>query len=277
MVFSNDDGDRLQADHYCGLSQREKWGPDQHFIMAKKGAAEARLVLRPSRRETIRVDSVEVSRASPRKVLAWIEEIYSSIPPVDYSPPEERWQYMQKTISKLENGKPVKIVLLGDSIVNDAANSHFQLLLERNWNAHVTTVSSVGSGRGCQYYQQKDRVKEYVTSHEPDLLIIGGISHQFDSDPVKRVIRSVREHSSADIMVMSSAAGRPHPERQKFARELRQLAENLQVEYLNMRMAWDTYIDGSGQTPDRFMRDPVHANARGKQVMGRILARYLSP
>jgi hypothetical protein len=34
---------------------------------------------------------------------------------------------------------------------------------------------------------------------------------------------------------------------------------------------WWEYIKESGKTPGWFMRDAVHANARGSQIIGRLL------
>ncbi len=43
------------------------------------------------------------------------------------------------------------------------------------------------------------------------------------------------------------------------------------------RTVWDEYMLRSYRPQDWFMRDIIHANNRGKHVLGRILARYFEP
>jgi hypothetical protein len=49
------------------------------------------------------------------------------------------------------------------------------------------------------------------------------------------------------------------------------------VEYLDLRGAWEAYLTASPRPRAWYQRDAVHANTRGKQILGRILAAYLGP
>jgi hypothetical protein len=40
---------------------------------------------------------------------------------------------------------------------------------------------------------------------------------------------------------------------------------------------WGRTIRESGKDLDRFKRDPIHANIRGEQILGHILAAHLAP
>ncbi|MBN2269809.1 MAG: hypothetical protein JXN61_04295 [Sedimentisphaerales bacterium] len=51
----------------------------------------------------------------------------------------------------------------------------------------------------------------------------------------------------------------------------------MKTAFLDMEAAWGRYIPESGKELDWFKRDPVHADERGEQILGRILAEYLSP
>jgi hypothetical protein len=55
------------------------------------------------------------------------------------------------------------------------------------------------------------------------------------------------------------------------------MAGEEKVELLDLRTAWDAYVLASPRPQVWFMRDVVHANVRGKSVLGRILLRYFEP
>ena len=47
------------------------------------------------------------------------------------------------------------------------------------------------------------------------------------------------------------------------------------VSFLDMRKLWNEYVANSGKPIEWFMRDEIHANSRGKQVVGQYLLNYL--
>jgi hypothetical protein len=55
------------------------------------------------------------------------------------------------------------------------------------------------------------------------------------------------------------------------------LAAEESVELVNMTGPWGEYIRHSEKARGWFMRDPVHANERGFQILGRILEKYFAP
>jgi lysophospholipase L1-like esterase len=68
-----------------------------------------------------------------------------------------------------------------------------------------------------------------------------------------------------------------HPSGADFRSRLARLADELKVGYVDMTAAWGDYIRASGKPTDWFKRDVVHANDRGEQIVGRILAAHLGP
>ncbi len=53
------------------------------------------------------------------------------IPKVNYVPPPDRWQYLPRTAAALAKpGGELRIVMLGDSIVNDTARSRWGVELQ---------------------------------------------------------------------------------------------------------------------------------------------------
>jgi lysophospholipase L1-like esterase len=131
-----------------------------------------------------------------------------------------------------------------------------------------------------------------VLDYEPDLLIIGGISHGYDPEAIRSVIRQVRRKADPDILVMSGAVSFPPdfdrlfpdlPPHQRAAQirlaknyrpALAKVAQQEKVEYLDIRSLWDAYERSIRKHPMWLRRDHVHANARGRQVLARILEAY---
>jgi len=55
------------------------------------------------------------------------------------------------------------------------------------------------------------------------------------------------------------------------------LAGEEKADFLDMHGLLGRYLLDSKWICKSFMRDPVHANWRGKQVLGRILEKYFAP
>jgi len=220
-----------------------------------------------------------------------IDAIYAGLAPVKYDPPAERWKYLPKTMQRLRDGTELRIVMLGDSIINDTASSQYELLLERMYpKCKVTKIRSVRGSTGCWWYKEEGRVKEWVLDHNPDLLMIGGISQRGDVDSIRDVIRQVRAvRPEVEILVITPVFGSTNPRTDKewtydtdpngpgYRSQLLRLAAEEQVEFLDMTGPWGQYIREADKTRGWFMRDPVHANERGFQILGRILEKYFAP
>ena len=142
---------------------------------------------------------------------------------------------------------------------------------------------------GCWWYKYPGRVQKYVLDHKPDLVIIGGISHRNDVESIREVIRQIQEASQPDILLMTGAFGSTDPGKddqwQKisdpsrysdYRKGLEKLAGEVGAAFLDMEAAWAKYVRDSGKDLASFKRDAVHANAQGEQILGHILANYLS-
>jgi hypothetical protein len=223
--------------------------------------------------------------------LARIDAVYRAMEPVHYVPPAGRWQFIPRTIQRLRDGGTLRIVMLGDSIVNDTGSSQYELLLERMYpNCKVVKIRSVRGSTGCWWYKEEGRVGEWVLKHEPDLLMIGGISQRDDTESIRAVIRQVRAaRPHVEVMLMSPVFGSYDPRADKqwaydadpqgdgYRSRLMRLAAEEKAEFMNMTGPWGEYIRRSDKSRGWFMRDPVHANERGFQILGRILEKYFAP
>lgn len=226
-----------------------------------------------------------------QRTLDQIERVYSEIPPVRYIPPASRWKNLPRTKQRLAEGGTFRVVMLGDSIVNDTSRSCWNLLLEKSFpQCRVEKITSVRGSTGCWWYKEPGRVQKYVLDHKPELVIIGGISHRGDVDSIRDVIGQIRSDSDADILLMTGAFGRVDPRDEEqwtkisdpnhfsdYRRDLERLAREVGAAFLDMEFAWGDYIRRSERDLDWFKRDPIHANDRGEQILGHILATYLTP
>lgn len=214
------------------------------------------------------------------------DAIYAAMSPIAWEPPNDRWKYLPKTMEKLKNGESLRIVLLGDSIIGDTSSSQFELVLQREYpNCKIEKILSNRSSTGCRWYKEENRVEQYVLKYEPDLLIVGGISNG-DAESVRSVIQQVREKQSPEIALMTPVFGavgdghlrnwtfEPDMEKFPFRAELKKVAEEESCEFIDLTGVTWQYMQNSGKCYGWFMRDYVHANERGFQVIGRPLVRY---
>jgi hypothetical protein len=73
------------------------------------------------------------------------------------------------------------------------------------------------------------------------------------------------------------SCGEKRKDSAQFATRLRRMAMVEKVDFFDIRKAWDEYMVSSGHDYDWFLRDSIHGNSRGKQVVGRLLAEYFRP
>ncbi len=235
-------------------------------------------------------ESSTADKADP--VLERIDFIYSDMAPLAWTPPPDRWRNLDRTIETLKRGGTLRVVMLGDSIVNDTSRSAWEKLVERLYpGARIEKVTSVRGGTGCWYYKDPVQLEEYVLKHKPDLLMIGGISHRDDIESVREVVRGVRANLDSDpeILLMTPCFGHKDPrvdpnwtfeipaDANDFRTQLKRLAEEENTAFLDMTGPWGQYIRTCGEDIHWFKRDIVHANARGEAILARILERFFAP
>lgn len=227
---------------------------------------------------------------SPERSLADTEKIYAAMPPVTYVPPRDRWAHLAKTHKKLRGSGELRVVMLGDSLVNDTSRSNWSFALNALYpKVQIVKFTCVRGGTGCWWYRQPPRIQRYVLDFQPDLVLLGGISHQNDTDSIADVIRQIRKASRAEIVLMTGPFGAVdpnqeaewqkllHPAAEDYRARLLALARAEKVAFLDVQQAWGEYVRASGKPVSAFKRDGVHANAEGEQILGHILIRYFAP
>ena len=301
VMFFDAKDKMLQADHNSGIDVSETWIDNEFFFQSKEGAVTACLwfyPLAPQPGKAVSVRDIRVMAAGSERVLAWADKLYAKLPQVDYEPENDRWSLIPRTMKKLENGETVRIVILGDSIGNDTGNSPVDKLIERQYpGSEVKVITSIRGSTGCQYYRHENRVQDYVTRYRPNLVMITAISHGYDLESIRDVVRQIRVQNDAEIILTSGPIGQDklmiegYAENKELSLEqaaalhrafldgLGQLAQEERVEFIPLRTLWNDYLGGPEREYDVmwFMRDRTHANVRGRQVVARLLEKYFAP
>lgn len=224
---------------------------------------------------------------SPEEMKAALGEL----PPSRYVPPTERWRRLPRTAAALaRGGGELRVVMLGDSIVNDTARSRWGDAVQALYPAtRISVVAVVRGSTGCWWYKEENRIELYVAPHHPDLVIIGGISHHEDIASIRDVVGRIHRSGPCDVLLMTGAFGETDPNdpnqwsydipatRGGYRAQLRALADEERDAFLDMTAEWGRVLRDSGRPLEWFKRDAIHANIRGEQVLGRVLATYFAP
>lgn len=237
-------------------------------------------------------DNVVVTALSREAALEWADHIYGHMPALSYTPPVGRHQYLSETLSLLQNGDPLKVIFVGDSLMQDAANSMLDVLLERRFPGSTIEIqAATGQGTGINKwnddasYDWPDQdldLDNAVIEQRPDLVLLGGISNNFtDWDTSFRELigkirtRSIARWGSApDILIMT---GPPFYSPQgTYNADLATIASEEGVAFLDLYSAVLSYVTPSFTISD-LQRDTYHANTFGKQLFGRILLEWFEP
>jgi len=309
-IFYDRDGERMLTDHFSSIEPSAEWSPTVSCIVAKAGARWMRIEFRPRGGE-IYMDDVSIRRVRRKEVAQWADRVYASIPPVTYTPPEDRWRHIPKAIAKLRAGGTLTVVMLGDSIACDTGTSAWDTLVERRYpGSRVHTITSTRPSTGCRFYMQPGKVKRYVLDYKPDLVIIGGIGGG-GGGAVRSVVHQIRAASDAEILVTTGAFGykqwfewyktttqpatqpttrpatqpasrpatRPTPPPRGAPRVsgVAKFAAEEKIGYIDTRKAFNEYLLAADKPYEIFIRDSLHANTRGRQIVARIFEAFFAP
>lgn len=283
-------------DDYASIHPSEDWRDNEVVVRNRDGAATLSIAFQG--RSPIAVSGLNVDVITAAEAAAWADRLYAGLPPLMWTPPLGRWARLPRTLARLKAGGELRIVQLGDSIINDTNNGNWDALVGRTWpKARLRMVTAVRGSTGCWYYQRPEHFASYVAAHRPDLLLIGGISNHFNIDTatalehLRTVTLRARDTIGCEIALMSGPVGddwRPHdpgaadawlptqgaPPVPEFYLGMEKMAAELGLAFIDCHRAWHDYL-GSSQKPWQwFHRDRVHANDRGKQIIARILHQW---
>ncbi len=298
--YYDKDGKFIVADTYSSVECSTDFTVSEGIIRTREYAATVRIGVRGG------FGSVELKNAalvlvSDKDALTWSDAYVTKLPALKFKAPAGRHKLIPKTIARLKNGTLTRIVMLGDSIINDTSNSNYELQLRRLYpkmNARI--ITSVRGGTGVRVYQAEDKHKQYVIDRKPDLLMIGGISNGKNIKNFRTVVQLTRKaFPDCEIMIMTGPMGGDWRKGGKspvnplamqkfedtkrgrqftaFRDKLKALCTEEKVAFFDMGLAWHHYLGASGKPYMFFHRDKVHANTPGKEILGRILTRWFAP
>jgi hypothetical protein len=116
--------------------------------------------------------------SSPCRSLAQIDKIQAEMPPGKFTLPISDWKNLERTHRILAEGGELRLLAVGDSIVNDTMRSGWVAKLQEAYpKAAIKATVYVRGAGGCQHYKTNHRVADYIVPRRPNLVFIGGISH----------------------------------------------------------------------------------------------------
>ena len=224
---------------------------------------------------------------SPERSLEQIRRIQSAMPSGRFQAPLNDWRHLARTRRVLTEGGRLKIMAIGDSIVNDTMRSGWVALLREAYpQAEITAAVYVRGGGGAQHFREDQRLEKQVFPRRPDLVFLGGISQRSIEDLELLVDRLRAGLPGVEILLATGAFGSTDPRDREalaaaaysgtggYGRRLRELADRKDCGFLDFTTPWAEYLHASGQHPHRFYRDSVHANEFGEQILAKIMMQF---
>jgi hypothetical protein len=287
-------GDLIADDFTSLIHLTDQWTNQVFYSRAQANAKSMAVQLRgtdvPFFMDDIRIESVS-NRAD---VATWADQIWAgrSFSSALNGPPpltlnltsdqqSEQQNRLVRTLSKLKAGEPVRIVLVGDSIVNDTSNSAFDVLLERQFpGSSVSVITAVGGGTGLDQWNPRNDTYPFISStsyngalnfndavveQRPDLVLLGGIStpgNLTGFSAFQAIIDKLRSQSvlgrlgyRPDILLATGAFGTQwqnwysstqlNATRNDYRGNLLRIANQNNVAFLDLAGIWGDYLIAS--------------------------------
>lgn len=225
--------------------------------------------------------------STPERSLNQITEIQKETPKGKFTSPPADWMPLTQTRRALTKGGKLRIMAVGDSIVNDTMRSGWIAKLREAYpKAEISAKVYVRGGGGCQHYKEENRIAKVVVPFQPDLVLLGGIS-QKDIGSIREVIHQLRRalpkveillftgtFGMTDLRVSEELAKAPYSGTGEYGKALKAFAAEEKCAYLDMTTPWAEYILSSKLHPHLFYRDVVHANEYGEQILSKIMMAF---
>lgn len=181
----------------------------ERIVFAQEGVAEAEVFFQSPKGCTVR--DVKFEPATAEEAAKWCDGVYAKLPPLNFAPQGNPLALAPKTLDALKTGKSWRILMLGDSIMQDTFHSQFHALVKRAYpKSKVTWLVSVRGSTGCWYYCEPENFKKYVADYKPDCVFIGGISGWIHPDrplnggpAIESVAKRVNDELGAEVVVMT--------------------------------------------------------------------------
>ena len=126
------------------------------------------------------------------------------------------------------------------------------------------------------YAKEPTRCPVCDASFRREELFSGRVSADEMTDELHRTYKPLHAFGEVNPKDDRAWQERPDPAGEDYRARLGRLAGETNSAFLDMSAAWGRYVRESGKELDWFKRDPIHANERGEQILGRILDQYFT-
>ena len=253
------DGDPILGSICLSTDPSDDWVENEFALMTPYQATggTSRIVFWPIRGETL-VDDIRLEPVTGGDALRIADRVLDRMPPLKVPLAADRWYNLPKTIMALHAGRPLRIVVLGDSVANDFANSLFHLRIERAYpGARITVIDSVSGSATADYYLEGNRLQESALRFQPDLVIFTGAHLGRSVTTFRELSRRIREQSEAEMLVLTAQhvyarwLGNP----MQAWDELDQASRQDGYCIFNLSEHWERYLRESARPIEWFQRD----------------------
>jgi lysophospholipase L1-like esterase len=279
MRFYDEFGALLEGDYNTSVESSADWQPQEFFFKPVSRAATAGLGFRTLGPANASVDDVELTPATDAQLAAWIARLDKAVGPFRPLVDKNVADRLPHTRALLKAGKPVRILVLGDSISNDLSTSDLELLLRRAWPKSKIDVQFVGRP-STGWSRHARQIEQRLVRHKGDLILMLAISNdpQDMQRHLEKIVADVRKASPKTEVALVT----PHIEGwygselgAAQAAELRTFAERQHVALIDVLENWQRYLAKRDGKVDPLMRDILHMNDLGRALTARIVAANL--
>jgi GDSL-like Lipase/Acylhydrolase family len=279
IFFYNQYGALIEGDRYSIVEPAQQWTKQEFYFQTKFPGETSSIAFQPLTKEPLYIDDVSIVSATRADARQWADRLYATMPAIAFQAIENERQFLPHTIDKLKHGKPLKILLLGDSIANDLSNSLLDVLLEGNFPKSAIDVEFTGKG-STSWLKLQHQVQQRVIAHQPDLVICEAISNdpKYLADPLSRIIDKTRKAVGQTEFLLVT----PHLQNWSEHREngllhrnvLLQVAKEKNVAVVDLMADWESYLTKNNWQVDSLLRDSLHMNEFGRQLSARVIVNY---
>jgi len=202
-------------------------------------------------------DYTKVKNYSNERFFIWVD--YKTKKDTNISKPILYQKNIEKSLDKLLEGKPFKIIVFGDSISTGAEATEpkftffeiFKNYLQKKYTKSKIILENGATG-GDTTVDGLNRVEEKVLTHKPDLVLVGfGMNdHNINSvaaekfyKNLKSIVKQIKDKTGADVLLYSTFPPNPNwntssHSMDKYADATKKVAKETQSAYADVYSVW---------------------------------------
>jgi lysophospholipase L1-like esterase len=278
IFFYNQYGALIEGDRYSLVQPTQQWTQQEFYFQTKFPGANASIVFQPLTEQPLFIDDVSIVPATRTDARQGADRLYTKMPAIASRTTKKQKQFLPNTIRKLKKGKPLNIILLGDSIANDLSNSLLDVLLEHKFPKSQIEMQFTGKG-STGWLKLQQQVQQRVIAHQPDLVICEAISNdpKYLADPLSRIIDKTRKATGKTefLLITPHLQNWSKKENGRMHRNaLLKIGQEKNVAVFDLMSSWERYLTQNNRRVDSLLRDSLHMNEQGRQLSARVIVDY---